>query len=54
MTATTLAWQLSHDFIPSTIASARVPEQLTQLLAGTELELADYEITALNEAWVEA
>ncbi|WP_240373174.1 aldo/keto reductase [Brevibacterium zhoupengii] len=54
MTATTLAWQLTHDFIPSTIASARVPEQLTELLAGTELQLADDEITALNEAWVEA
>ncbi|GAA1850577.1 aldo/keto reductase [Brevibacterium marinum] len=50
MTATALAWQLSHDFIPSTIASARVPEQLTELLAGTELQLTDDEITALNEA----
>lgn len=54
MTATAVAWQLTHDFIPSTIASARVPEQLTELFAGTEMQLADDEITALNEAWVEA
>lgn len=53
MTATTLAWQLSHDFIPSTIASARVPEQLTELFAGTELVLTADEITALNNAWAE-
>ncbi|MCI4011090.1 aldo/keto reductase [Brevibacterium sp. ZH18] len=54
MTATAVAWQLTHDFIPSTIASARVPEQLTELFVGTEMQLADDEITALNEAWVEA
>jgi aryl-alcohol dehydrogenase-like predicted oxidoreductase len=53
LTATAIAWQLSHDFIPSTIASARVPEQLTELLAGTEMQLSGDEITALNEAWVE-
>ncbi|WP_228282342.1 aldo/keto reductase [Brevibacterium atlanticum] len=53
MTATAIAWQLSHDFIPSTIASARVPEQLTELLTGTEMQLSDEEITALNDSWVE-
>lgn len=53
MTATAIAWQLSHDFIPSTIASARVPEQLTELLAGTQLELSPDEISALNDAWSE-
>ncbi|HJA60056.1 MULTISPECIES: aldo/keto reductase [unclassified Brevibacterium] len=53
MTATAIAWQLSHDFIPSTIASARVPEQLTELFAGVEMQLSDEEITALTHAWVE-
>ena len=53
MTATAIAWQLSHDFIPSTIASARVPEQLTELFAGVEMQLSDDEITALTHAWVE-
>ncbi|MGO2037826.1 MAG: aldo/keto reductase, partial [Brevibacterium sp.] len=54
MTATAIAWQLSHDFIPSTIASARVPEQLTELLAGTQMQLSDEEKAALDGAWVEA
>ena len=54
MTATAIAWQLSHDFIPSTIASARVPEQLTELLAGTAMQLSAEEKTALDDAWVEA
>ncbi|MGO2862022.1 MAG: aldo/keto reductase [Brevibacterium sp.] len=53
LTATAIAWQLSHDFIPSTIASARVPEQLTELLVGTELELSHDEISALGSAWAE-
>lgn len=54
LTATAIAWQLSHDFIPATIASARVPDQLTELLAGTELTLADDEIAALNSTWTAA
>ncbi|WP_309132091.1 aldo/keto reductase [Brevibacterium sp.] len=54
MTATAIAWQLTHDVIPSTIASARVPEQLTELLAGAELALTEDEITALNDCWAEA
>lgn len=54
MTATAIAWQLSHDFVPSTIASARVPEQLTELLAGTEMQLSADEKSALDGAWVEA
>jgi aryl-alcohol dehydrogenase-like predicted oxidoreductase len=54
MTATAIAWQLSHDFIPSTIASARVPEQLTELLAGTTMQLSTEEKTALDDAWAEA
>ncbi|RBP68166.1 aryl-alcohol dehydrogenase-like predicted oxidoreductase [Brevibacterium sanguinis] len=54
MTATAIAWQLSHDFIPATIASARVPEQLTELLAGTELVLTEAEISALEDCWAEA
>lgn len=53
MTATAIAWQLSHDFIPSTIASARVPEQLTELLAGTQMQLSPDETSALNNAWSE-
>ncbi len=54
MTATAIAWRLSHDFIPATIASARVPDQLTELLAGTELVLTDAEVEELNTAWTEA
>ncbi|GAA0035191.1 aldo/keto reductase [Brevibacterium metallidurans] len=54
MTATAIAWQLSHDFIPATIASARVPDQLTELLAGTELTLTDDEVRALGDSWTEA
>ena len=54
MTATAIAWQLSHDFIPATIASARVPDQLTELLAGTELTLADDEVRSLGDSWTEA
>ncbi|WGP05247.1 aldo/keto reductase [Bacillus subtilis] len=54
MTATAIAWQLTHDFIPSTIASARVPEQLTELLAGTEMQLSPDQKAALDGAWVEA
>lgn len=54
MTATAIAWQLSHDFIPSTIASARVPDQLTELLIGTTMQLSADEKSALDEAWVEA
>ena len=54
MTATAIAWQLTHDFIPSTIASARVPEQLTELLAGTEMQLSPGEKAALDGAWEEA
>ena len=54
MTATAIAWQLTHDFIPSTIASARVPEQLTELLVGTEMQLSPDEKAALDGAWVEA
>src|SRR5699024_76598 len=53
MTATAIAWQLSHDVIPSTIASWREPERLTELFAGVEMQLSDEEITALPHAWVE-
>src|SRR5699024_11556657 len=36
MTATAIAWQLRHDFIPSSNASARVPEPLTMPIVGAD------------------
>lgn len=50
-TAVALAWQLSHDTIPSTIASARTPDQLDDLFAGTALELSAEEIDRLSAVW---
>lgn len=47
-TAVALAWQLSHDTIPSTIASARVTEQVPDLMAGAALELTADEVAALT------
>lgn len=53
-TAVALAWLLAHDTIPSVIASARVPEQLGDLLAGADLTLSPEEIARLDAAWPDA
>lgn len=53
-TAVALAWLLAHDTIPSVIASARISEQLGDLLAGVELTLSPEEIAALDAAWPDA
>ncbi|MDX3191572.1 aldo/keto reductase [Streptomyces sp. MN03-5084-2B] len=45
-----LAWLRQQPTVAAPIASARTPEQLTDLIASVSLELTDAEITALGEA----
>ncbi|ADJ50801.1 aldo/keto reductase [Amycolatopsis mediterranei S699] len=45
-----LAWLRQQPTVAAPIASARTPEQLTDLIASVSLELTDAEVTALNEA----
>ncbi|MFJ9781953.1 aldo/keto reductase [Amycolatopsis sp. NPDC101161] len=45
-----LAWLRRQPTVAAPIASARTPEQLTDLIASVSLELTDAEITALSEA----
>jgi aryl-alcohol dehydrogenase-like predicted oxidoreductase len=48
--AVSLAWLRQQPTVAAPIASARTPEQLTDLIASVSLELTDAEITALAEA----
>ncbi|MGW3997858.1 aldo/keto reductase [Amycolatopsis sp. NPDC004772] len=45
-----LAWLRQQPTVAAPIASARTPEQLTDLVASVSLELTDAEVTALSEA----
>jgi aryl-alcohol dehydrogenase-like predicted oxidoreductase len=45
-----LAWLRVQPTVAAPIASARTPEQLTDLIASVTLELSDAEVTALSEA----
>ncbi|MER6872117.1 aldo/keto reductase, partial [Amycolatopsis sp. NPDC000673] len=45
-----LAWLRQQPTVAAPIASARIPEQLVDLLASVELTLTDAELTALGEA----
>ena len=45
-----LAWLRQQPTVAAPIASARTPEQLTDLIASVSLELTDAEVTALGEA----
>ena len=48
--AVSLAWLRAHPTVVAPIASARTPEQLTDLIASVSLDLAATEIAALAEA----
>jgi aryl-alcohol dehydrogenase-like predicted oxidoreductase len=48
-----LAWLRQQPTVAAPIASARTPEQLTDLIASVSLELTDAEVTALGEAGAE-
>jgi aryl-alcohol dehydrogenase-like predicted oxidoreductase len=48
--AVSLAWLAAQPTVVAPIASARTPDQLAELLAMAELELAEDELGALDEA----
>jgi len=48
--AVSLAWLRQQPTVAAPIASARTPEQLTDLIASVALELTDAEVAALSEA----